>query len=528
MSTPDQTAVSRERVAAAPAPTTLPALLARASSEFGEREFLRFASGSLSFAEVDELTSRLANHMIGLGLTPGDRVAIMMPNVIGWPVGWLAVLKAGGVVAPVNSSYMKADLDFVLRDCGAKIVLTSSDYRALVDEVAGALDHVKYVLDFDALGEVISASSPVAPDVAVDAESLANLQYTSGTTGFPKACMLTQDYWVRMGWMTAGLVELTDRDVALTAQPFSYIDPLWNTAMCLAAGIPLVVLPKFSASGFWPSVREHGATIFYVLGTMPILLLKQPRSEHDLEHDVRIVLCSGIPVESHAALEQRWGAPWREAYGMTETGVDLASIGDEATVGSGSMGRPVETKEVQLVDVDGAVVGAGEVGELVVRGKPLMVGYWNQPEVTAQTIRDGWLHTGDLARRDEEGRFYLVGRLKDMIRRGGENIACAEVEAALDQNPLVMASAVVPVPDELFGEEVKAFIQLSAGAHPTVATAESIIDTVRGRLARFKVPRFVEFVGDFPMTPSERIAKSKLIARSVEMPGDSFDTQIAR
>ncbi|WP_456697016.1 class I adenylate-forming enzyme family protein [Aeromicrobium sp. P5_D10] len=529
MTTQHEVVVPADRIAADPEPATLIALLARAATEFGGREFLRFSAGSMTFAAADELTSRLANHLIDLGIRPGDRVAIMMPNRIGWPLSWLAALKAGAVVVPINSAYMSADLEFVLRDSGAKLVLTVADYRDLVDEVVRMLDTVQGVLDFEDLDEVLATCSSQTPAIDVTADSLANLQYTSGTTGFPKACMLTHDYWVRMGWVAAGMAGLDDQDVVLTAQPFSYIDPQWNTAMCLTAGVPLVVLPKFSASGFWPSVREHRATIFYVLGTMPVLLLKQPPTEDDLDNAVRLVLCSGIPAARHAELEQRWGAPWREAYGMTESGVDLISpVDDVDVVGSGSMGRPVPTKKVRIVDAEGAAVPDGEVGELVVRGKPLMLGYWNQPEVTAQTIRAGWLHTGDLARRDENGRYYLVGRLKDMVRRGGENVSCAEVERALEQHDAVLATAVVPVPDELFGEEVKAFIRLIPGIEPTADTAAEILDDVRTRLARFKVPRFVEFVDEFPMTPSERIAKAKLQARQDHDPGVTFDLQSVR
>lgn len=518
--------VPSDRIAADPSPSTLVGLLERSATEYAGREFLRFASGSMTFGEVDELTSRLAHHLRSLGIEPGDRVAIMMPNVIGWPVSWLAALKAGAVVVPINSAYMKADLEFVLQDSGAKLVLTVADYLELVAQVAQNLSTVDHVLDFDSLDDALAASSTQALDVEITADTLANLQYTSGTTGFPKACMLTHDYWVRLGWVAAGMAEVDEHDVVLTAQPYSYIDPQWNTAMCLTAGVPLVVLPKFSASGMWPAVREHGATIFYVLGTMPVLLLKQPETAEDRNNSVRLVLCSGIPADRHAELEQRWGAPWREAYGMTESGVDLISpIGDVEAVGGGSMGRPVPTKEAQIVDPSGAVVPDGETGELVVRGKPQMLGYWNQPAATAQTIRDGWLHTGDVAKRDADGRFYLVGRLKDMVRRGGENVACAEVERALEHHAAVLATAVVPVPDELFGEEVKAFVRLVPGSEPTRATAEAIIADVRSRLARFKVPRFIEFVDDFPMTPSERVAKAKLHDRP---PGVTFDFPTTR
>ncbi len=516
--------VSRDAVAQDPPVPTLIALLEAAAADTPEREFLRFEDRTMTFAEVDRQTSQIAGYLASLGVRPGDRVAIMLPNVIGWPLGWLSIQRAGAVTVPVNAAYRTADVAHVLRDSGARVVLTLPEHRGTIEEAGVELDRV---LDVE---EAIAASAGhSAPEASITADSLANLQYTSGTTGFPKACMLTQDYWVRMGWLTAGLAGLTEDDVALTAQPFSYIDPQWNTAMCLTARIPLVVLPRFSASGFWPDVRRHRATLFYVLGTMPMLLLKQPPSAQDLDNDVRLVLCSGIVPDVHAELEGRWGAPWREAYGMTESGADLVSpVEDTATVGSGAMGIPVPTKEVRVVDDQGNQVPDGEPGELVVRGAPMMLGYWNLPDATARTIVDGWLHTGDVAVRDVDGRYRLVGRLKDMVRRGGENIASAEVEGVISQHADVHSSAVVAVPDELFGEEVKVFVRLQPGVQADQDTAIRLVDHARQRLAKFKVPRFVEFVTEFPMTPSERVAKPALVARSAEQPGPNFDLNNSR
>lgn len=336
--------------------------------------------------------------------------------------------------------------------------------------------------------------------------------------------MLTHDYWTRIGWTCAGAAGLGPDDVLLTAQPFSYMDPQWNTVLALTTGAPLVVLAKFSASGFMRDVRRHGATFCYVLGSMPTLLFKQPAIPEDRDNRLRGVFCSAIPVALHAALEERWGAPWREVYGMTESGIDLfSSFDDTAAVGSGTLGHPVPTKQVRIVDADGAEVPAGTPGELTVAGAPMMLGYWNRPEETAQTLRDGRLHTGDVAVKDEHGGIRLVGRLKDMVRRGGENVAAAEVEAALERDDAVVATAVVAEPDDVLGEEVKAFVQLAAGVAEDRGAAEAIVSRVAERLARFKVPRYVEFVADFPRTPSERVSKPALKARAVQAPGTVYD-----
>ncbi|MFJ8913096.1 AMP-binding protein [Amycolatopsis sp. NPDC102389] len=504
-----------------PAVPTLTELLSRRAKDSPDREFLRFGEDSWSFAEIDEWTSRLAHRLIEVdGVGQGDRVAIMLPNVVHWPVVWLAVLKAGAVAVPINSSYRRADLDFVLRDSGARVVFTDADRSDLIAGVVAGED-IRVVDIADDGAEPFPAAPPAVP---IDGDALANLQYTSGTTGFPKACMLTHDYWVRLGWLCASATGLGPEDVLLTAQPFSYMDPQWNTALALTVGAPLVVLPRFSASTFMADVRRHRATFFYVLGSMPTLLFKQPPAPEDRENDLRLVFCSGIPVGLHARLEERWGAPWREIYGMTESGIDLFSpFADADAVGSGSLGQPVPTKRVRVVDPDGAEVPDGEAGELIIAGTPMMNGYWNRPEDTARVLRDGWLHTGDVVVRRPDGGIRLVGRIKDMVRRGGENVASVEVEAALERDDLVVSAAVVAEPDETLGEEVKAFVQLAAGVPSGRATAERIVERAGKELARFKVPRYVEFVTGFPRTPSERIAKPALKARAADDPGVTYD-----
>ncbi|MFE0734715.1 AMP-binding protein [Streptomyces sp. NPDC058855] len=508
-----------------PPTATLTALLAVRTRRSPDREFLRFEDRSWTFAEIDAWTSRLAHRLIERdGVQPGDRVAIMLPNIVHWPVVWLAALKAGAVAVPVNASYRRADLAFLLRDSGARVVFTDHERAGLLKEVAGAEADLADLRVVDVADDGSAAFPETAPAVRPTAETLANLQYTSGTTGFPKACMLTHDYWVRLGWTCAAGTGLGADDVLLTAQPFSYMDPQWNTALALTVGAPLVVLPRFSASGFFADVRRHGATFFYVLGSMPTLLFKQPPHPDDLDNQLRLVLCSGIPTGIHAQLEERWGAPWREIYGMTESGVDLFGPVEDATcVGSGNLGVPVPTKRVRVVDPQGGDLPEGEPGELIVSGVPMMRGYWNRPEDTARVLRNGWLHTGDVVVRRPDGGIQLVGRIKDMVRRGGENIASAEVEAALERDEEVTAAAVVAEPDEILGEEVKAFVQLASGVPADRTTAARIVDRAGRQLARFKVPRYVEFVADFPRTPSERVSKPALKARAAAEPGVTFD-----
>ncbi|MFB6832905.1 AMP-binding protein [Streptomyces hydrogenans] len=523
--TPGRPAVALDLMGETPRVRTVTGLLADGAARTPGAELLRFGDASWTYEQADASSSRLAHRLIEAdGVAPGDRVAIMLPNVPQWPLTWFAVLKAGAVTVPVNSAYRADDLAFVLRDSGARVIVTDTEHLPLVREVASGDDALAGIRIVDVADIPDTGVPATAPDVPITPDTLANLQYTSGTTGFPKACMLTHDYWTRIARDCAAAAGLGDDDVLLTAQPFSYMDPQWNTVLALTVGAPLVVLPRFSASGFMADVRRHRVTFCYVLGAMPTLLFKQPPTADDRDNHLRAVFCSAIPAALHAQLEDRWGAPWRELYGMTESGIDLISpLADPAVVGSGGIGRPVPTKRVRIVDADGAEVPAGTPGELTVSGAPMMLGYWNRPEETARALRDGWLHTGDLAVADDGGEIRLVGRIKDMVRRGGENVASAEVEAALETDDRVVAAAVVAEPDEVLGEELKAFVQLAAGGTGDRATAEAIIARVAERLARFKVPRYVEFVANFPRTPSERVSKPALRARETEAPGTTFD-----
>ncbi|TMR00543.1 ATP-dependent acyl-CoA ligase [Actinomadura soli] len=496
-----------------------------AAARFGDREFLRCPDASLSFRQVDEDTDRLCAAMTAHGVGPGDRVAIMMDNVSGWPLGWFSVLKAGAVAVPANARYRESDLEFVLRDSGAVMALAGPEHAKLVRTVGARVETVRVVRTLREL----AAEAPQSPGAGAEAagpdhSEIANFQYTSGTTGFPKACMLTHDYWIRTAWLVAMEAELRTDDVVIMAQAFSYMDPQWTALLCLMGGLPLVVLPRFSASGFWRSARDHGATITYLLGTMPMLLFRQPRAPEDRRNRMRLVLCSGIPPDMHRSFEDRWGAPWREVYGSTESGLDLIVAPDAVdSVGSGAIGVPPDGKEVRVVDENGAAVPNGEVGEIVVRGKPMMTGYWNHPEATAHAFGGGWFHTGDLGYRDPLGRFHHAGRIKDIIRRGGENISAAEVESVLARHPAVLAVALVPVPDELFGEVPKAFVQIRPGTPPSTDTAESIVEHARRHLARFKVPAYLEFVDGFAMTPSARVQKRELLVPERDQRSGSYE-----
>ncbi|GHF97904.1 MULTISPECIES: ATP-dependent acyl-CoA ligase [Amycolatopsis] len=480
---------------------TLAQLVMRAAALWPEHTAWIFdhLDRTFTFAEVDRESSRIAAALAERGIGQGDRVAVMLRNQPEFPLIWLALAKIGAQLVPVNTNYQEFDGAHVLRHSGAKLAVAAPEFTALLDRIG-----LTEVITPD---ELRTDAEP--PEFTPVPETAVNIQYTSGTTGAPKGCVLPNRYWTTLAVsLAADFPAVGEDDVILTAQPFHYIDPQWNVALGLAGGATLVVLDRFHPSTFWAKVREHRVTWFYCLGLMPTLLLRQEPSEADREHRVRAICASAIPHDLHAELEARWGVPWYEAFGMTETGGDIrmTAADHDETVGTGCIGRPSRDREVLIAGDDGKPVPRGETGQLLIRGIGLMHGYHDDPDATAKAFENGWFHTGDLARMDAEGRVYYVGRTKDMIRRSGENVSADEVERALLLHPAVRLAAVVAVPDELRGEEIKAYV-VCDGDRPDPAELAAFC---AGKLAYFKVPRFWAFADSLPMTPSERVTKGEL------------------
>ncbi|WP_409184821.1 ATP-dependent acyl-CoA ligase [Amycolatopsis sp. VS8301801F10] len=496
---------------------TLVALVTRAAQLWPERTAWIFDSTGtrFTFADVDDRSGRLAKALQDQGVQAGDRVAVMLRNEPEFPLMWLALAKLGAVLVPVNINYREFDGAHVLRHSGARLAVAAEEFVELLEKIAPETA-VERVLTPDAL----RSETRYEPQSVV-AEQPVNIQYTSGTTGAPKGCVLPHRYWTTLAiGLATSFPAVGEDDVLLTAQPFHYIDPQWNVALALAAGATLVVLDRFHPSTFWEKVREYEVTWFYCLGLMPTLLLRQPPHPDDRNHRVRAISASAIPPDLHAQLEQRWGVPWYEAFGMTETGGDLrvSESDHDAAVGTGCIGRPTRDREVMIAGEDGKPLPRGETGELLIRGIGLMHGYHDDPEATARAFAGGWFHTGDLARMDAEGRVYYLGRTKDMIRRSGENISADEVERALLQHPKVQLAAVLAVPDELRGEEVKAYVVCGEDR----PAPEELAEFCAQQLAYFKVPRFWTFADDLPRTPSERVAKGEL-RKAADLRAGSWD-----
>ncbi len=491
----------------------------------------KFVEGNeaLSYKELNEAVNRFANALRSTGIEKGSHVGVMLPNSTEFPLTWLALAKLGAVMVPLNVGYQSSDLEYVLNDSDAMALVIHSDFFPVFNRVREKVPGITRVLTVgeteveanSSLVELASGQPSEIDAVEINREDLVNIQYTSGTTGFPKGCMLTHEYWLTIGkevaqWMETG-------DVFLSVSPFYYMDPQWELVACLTCGASLILSRKYSASGYMNLVRQYDVTVGWA--TMGAWTFKQPESELDRNHKLKYLLVGSFPPDLHKPFEERFNVRLRVAFGMTEVGPGLmVPLEEDHMSGSGSVGKPSKIREVRIVDTDGNDVPRGEIGELLIRGQGLFRGYYNKPEATAAAFVVDWFRTGDLFREGESGNYFIVGRTKDMIRRSGENIAATEVEDILTSHPGILSAAAVPVPDESRGEEVKAYIRLTEGVTEESLPPEEILEYCRNRIAEFKVPRYIEYRGtDFPLTPTGKIRKPMLIAEKSDLTYNCFD-----
>lgn len=523
-STPTASAPERRaQIEADALPENIEALICEASRAGGDALVWHFidSNETLRYAELEGRTRALAAGFAAIGIAKGSHVAVMLPNIAAMPLTWLALGIIGAVMVPINTSYSEREIEYVLDDSDATFVVTTA---ALLPALERTLSRGNVLIPRTQMvvAEERSAgyhsleclmqtdSGPAERRRDVGHEDLLNIQYTSGTTGFPKGCMLSQRYWLGSGKVNAFRDGRTYRRI-LASTPFYYMDPQWLLLMALYQRATLYVAERQSASRFMEWVRTYD--IEFCL--LPVLTLKQPRTSRDAENAVIRANIYGVPPRLHAELEQRFDLCAREAFGMSELGPTLY-MPIEATdmVGSGSCGIPCPFRECRVADESGETLPPGTVGELLVRGPGILQGYYNQPNATKAAFHGEWFRTGDMFRMDERGYFYIVGRIKDTIRRSGENIAAREVETVLAAHPDVAEVAVVPVKDEIRGEEVKAIVVWLDGKTGTDERIAGLIEHCRQNLAPFKVPRFIESRTSLPKTGSSKIAKHILMAQS--------------
>lgn len=414
----------------------------------------------LTYAQLDDLTARTAALLQDRGVRPGDRVAVIAPNVPHFPIACYGVLRAGAVVVPMNPLLKAREIAFILRDAGARMVLTSPMSAAETAEAAAATETDCLVLEPDGFDALLRRIEPVAAVLDAQDTDLAVILYTSGTTGTPKGAELThRNLLTNTATAVQTLFHVGPGDVFFGGLPlFHAFGQTCGLNTAVAAGATLSLLTRFHPAAALETIHTDAVTVFLGVPTMYAALVHAELPDGFDAPRLRLAVSGGasLPVEVLHGFEQRFGVDVLEGYGLSETSPVAAFNMPDRPRKPGSVGLPVRGVELRLVNEDGTTTGPGEVGEIAIRGENVMAGYHRRPRATKEAIRGGWLHTGDLARVDEDGCYFIVDRAKDMIIRGGYNVYPREVEEVLYQHPAVAEAAVVGIPDPRLGEETAA------------------------------------------------------------------------
>jgi long-chain acyl-CoA synthetase len=486
-------------------------LLVETAGRFGDRPALSVGGETWTYSDLEDASRRVAGLLKSKGLRPGDRVGLMLPNVPEFPAIYYGIWRAGGSIVPMNILLQERETTFYLEDSQARWLFVWHEYAAPAARGARVAGAEVVQVQPESFRELLGTAEPLAEVMPRAGDDTAVILYTSGTTGRPKGAMLTHDT-MRIGAdrVTPAILGAGEKDVILGALPlFHSFGQTVSLNGCIRAGACLVMIPRFTPRTVLEAVQRDGVTIFLGVPTMYHALLNFPERDAYDTSSLRICVSGGasLPSEVLFGFEQAFGCTVIEGYGLSETAATGTLGRPDRPRRPGSIGPVIEGVEVRLVDDHGKDVPAGAIGELVMRGFNLMKGYWDLPGATAEAIRDGWFHTGDLARVDEEGNYYIVDRKKDLIIRGGYNVYPREIEDVLYEHPAVLEAAVVGVADPALGEEVAAVVVLKDGA---TADAAEIQSFVKERLAAYKYPRVIQFTDALPVGPTGKILKREI------------------
>ncbi|MGO4602573.1 AMP-binding protein [Terrabacter sp. 2YAF2] len=497
---------------------------------FGDREALvDVAQGRRwTYAELRADVDRLARALLAVGVRTGDRVGIWAPNCSEWTLVQYATAKMGAILVNINPSYRSHELHYVLGQAGISTLISAesfktSSYREMVDEVRGEVDGLERVVyigtsDWDDLlahADQVSESELAGIQAGLANTDPINIQYTSGTTGFPKGATLSHRNILNNGYFVGELCDYTEADRVCIPVPFYHcFGMVMGNLACTTHGACMVIpAPGFDPAATLRATQDEKVTSLYGVPTMFIAEWNLPDfADYDLS-TVRTGIMAGSPCP--AELMKKLIASGIEemtiCYGMTETSpVSTQNRTDDTFEQKvGTVGRVGPHLEIKIADpVTGETLPRGKAGEFMTKGYSVMLGYWEQPDKTAEAIEDGWMHTGDIGVMHDDGYVEITGRIKDMVIRGGENVYPREIEEFLYTHPDILDAQVIGVPDEKYGEELCAWVRMKDGATPL--TAESLRQFCTGQLAHFKIPRYVEIVDEFPMTVTGKIRKVEM------------------
>lgn len=482
----------------------------------------RLPQGAWTYAEALASVEALARRYRDAGYGPGHRVALLLENRPQHFFHWLALNALGAVAVPLNPDLQPEEAAYQLAHSESVLVVALPERMAAVAGVAASLE----VPAADAAADALPRAPRAPPGAAAGEDAECALLYTSGTTGRPKGCVLTNGYFLGFGeWYAAqrGYIALREGvERLLQPLPTFHINAMANSFMgMLCTGGAQVILDRFHPREWWAEAIETRATCFHYLGVMPAMLLALPAAAHDRAHGLRFGMGGGVQPAHHAAFEARFGVRLLEGWAMTETGGGgiMCAMEEPRHVGSRCIGRPDRAgppMEARVVDEHGNDAPPGAAGELLVRARGpdprrrFFSGYLKDADATDAAWAGGWLHTGDIVRRGGDGSFRFVDRRKNIIRRSGENISAVEVEAVLASHPAVRQAGVLAVADELREEEVMAVVALHDPAQAGAALADALFEHCRERLAYYKAPGYVAFVAALPTTATQKVRKSEL------------------
>jgi carnitine-CoA ligase len=513
-----------------PSERILSTILTRQAERYNDRVLLVAGETRWTYTQTAAIAAASARTLIETGIKPGDRVALMCSNRPEFLQVYLGCAWLGAIVVPINTALRGFQLSHVFRNSRPALLVIEAPLLVAIETVDTDVELPSRTWSIGSVSETSEAklsSVPLpalaagAPAGAVRPGDTVAILYTSGTTGPAKGvcCPQAQLFW--WGVYSARALGIREGDVLFTTLPLFHTNALNAFYQAVLNGCTYVLEPKFSASGFWAAARRHNATVGYLLGAMASMLLAQPSTADDSAHRLRVALGGGVPPQIHRPFFARFGVPLVDGYGSTETNFVFA--GSIPSDRPGTMGYLADGVEARIVDADDSELPDGQAGELVLRAKEpfaFATGYFGMPEKTVEAWRNLWFHSGDRVVRDPDGHYRFIDRMKDSIRRRGENVSSWEVEQTIQSHPAVAACAIFPLPSELGEDEVAAAILLEPGQS---VEPVDIVSYCEGKIAYFAVPRYVRIVSQMPLTENGKIKKGVL--REAGVTTDTWDRE---
>ncbi|WP_017795787.1 long-chain-fatty-acid--CoA ligase [Oceanobacillus kimchii] len=500
---------------------SLQELLLKSVETYSDKVAMTFFDQTYTYQQLEKMIYTVASSLYNLGIEKGDRIALMLPNCPQYPISYFATLLCGGIIVQINPMYKSNELLHVLNDSGAKVIICLDSLLPIVDEVKDQTDLLSIIpVSFEndsKFNELLIDKGYKLPEISIDPiDDIAVLQYTGGTTGRSKGVMLTHYNLVANTIQSYGTSQInikTGEEKVLTISPLFHV---YGMTSCMNftffIGGNLILVPRFEVEQTVEIIEKVKPSLFMGVPTMFIALLNYYHEEKQFDLSCLRTCSSGsapLPVEIINQFNNVSGSNVAEGFGLSEASPVTHRNPVEGLQKPGSIGIPIPNTDSKIVDLATGeeTLSNGEVGELVIKGPQVMKGYWRMEDETNQVLRNGWLYTGDLAKMDDDGFFYITGRKKELIIASGYNIYPVEIEDVIYQHPSVLEVAIIGVPDKYRGETVKAFVVLKSNA---TLTEDDLIQYCRDRLASFKVPRSVEFLQELPKTAVGKILKRKL------------------